>query len=55
MSGGAGKMPKRTSWHGHSNKRCKNPDCKKRVRSHADIGYCNKCVNLHNEEVKRKK
>lgn len=49
------KRPKRSSWKGIPKVRCKTEGCKKRVRSHQELGICNRCANKHNENLKSKK
>jgi len=35
--------PKHKCWMGIPKRRCTNPGCKKRIRSHFDVMLCNKC------------
>lgn len=45
----------RKNWNGIQKRKCKNPGCKKRVRSHFDLMICDKCVKLENERKKKEK
>lgn len=51
------KKQKRSVWAGVPKVRCKTEGCKKRVRSYASTGLCNRCVNEQNRslESNRKK